>query len=91
MANIKAFYEVQESKKEYILKALDEEFGLKGTTVEDYISMRGSEEGGIETVRLSIEGDVIKIMVVFEDDSLLDRFTTLLGEPKKIKGRRRHQ
>jgi hypothetical protein len=90
LANIKAFYEIQETKKENILNALDEEFGLKGTTVEDYISMRGSEDSGIETVRLSIEGDVIKIMIVLEDDTLLERFTSLLGEPKKVKGRRRH-
>ena len=55
MANIKAFYTIEQNKQEEILKALDENFGLKGTSIEDYISMRGEEESGIETVRLSIE------------------------------------
>ncbi len=89
MANIKAFYNVEENKREDILKALDDNFGLKGTYIENYISMRGKEESGIETVRLSIEGEIIKIMVVLENDTLLDKFNAILGEPRKIKGRRR--
>jgi hypothetical protein len=89
MANIKAFYNIDSSKREDILKALDENFGLKGTYIENYISIRGKEESGIETVRLSIEGEIIKIMVVLEDDTLLDKFNAILGEPRKIKGRRR--
>ena len=89
MANIKAFYNVAENMREDILKALDENFGLKGTYIENYISMRGKEGSGIETVRLSIEGELIKIMVVLEDDTLLDKFNAILGEPRKIKGRRR--
>ena len=89
MVNIKAFYNVELSKKEDILKALDENFGLKGSYDEDYISMRGTEESGIETVRLSFEGEIIKAMVVLEDDSLLDKFNAILGEPRKVKGRRR--
>ncbi|TFG32954.1 hypothetical protein EU528_02005 [Candidatus Thorarchaeota archaeon] len=88
MANIKAFYNVDENLREDILKALDENFGLKGTYIENYISMRGKEESGIETVRLSIEGETIKIMVVLENDTLLDKFNAILGEPTKIKGRR---
>jgi len=88
MANIKAFYNVEENRREDILKALDDNFGLKGTYIENYISMRGKEESGIETVRLSIEGEIIKIMVVLEDDALLDKFNAILGEPRKIKGRR---
>jgi translation initiation factor 2 alpha subunit (eIF-2alpha) len=90
MANIKAFYTIEENMKKDILNALDENFGLKGTYIENYISMRGKEESGIETVRLSIEGEVIKIMVVLEDDTLLEKFNAILGEPTKIKGRRRH-
>jgi hypothetical protein len=89
MANIKAFYNVEENKREDILKALDDNFGLKGTYIENYISMRGKEESGIETVRLSIEGEIIKIMVVLENDTLLDKFNAILGEPRKIKGLRR--
>ena len=89
MANIKAFYTVEENRREDILKALDDNFGLKGTYIENYISMRGKEESGIETVRLSIEGEIIKIMVVLEDDTLLDRFNSILGEPTNVKGRRR--
>ncbi|TFH00885.1 MAG: hypothetical protein E4H14_19200 [Candidatus Thorarchaeota archaeon] len=86
MANIKAFYNIEENKKEDILKALDDSFGLKGTYIENYISMRGKEESGIETVRLSIEGDMIKIMVVLEDNSLLEKFNAILGQPWKVKG-----
>ncbi len=89
MANIKAFYNIEPSKREDILKAFEENFGLKGTQVEDYISMRGLEESGIETVRLSLEDEVIKIMIVLEDDTLLEKFNAILGEPRKIKGRRR--
>jgi len=89
MAKIKAFYSIEQGQKEDILKALDENFGLKGTYIEDYISMRGKEESGIETVRLSLEDEVIKIMVVLEDDSLLEKFNVILGEPSRIKGRRR--
>ncbi len=89
MSKIKAFYSIKQNQKEDILKALDENFGLKGTYIEDYISMRGKEESGIETVRLSLEYEVIKIMVVLEDDSLLERFNTILGKPSRIKGRRR--
>jgi len=89
MANIKAFYTIEQDQREDILKALDENFGLKGTYIEDYISMRGKEESGIETVRLSLEDEVIKVMVVLEDDSLLEKFTSVLGEPTRIKGRRR--
>jgi hypothetical protein len=88
MANIKAFYTVEQDQREDILKALDENFGLKGTYIEDYISMRGKEESGIENVRLSLENDIIKVMVVLEDDSLLEKFNTILGEPSRIKGRR---
>jgi len=89
MAKIKAFYNINQDKKEEILKALGENFGLKGTSIEDYISMRGEEESGIETVRLSLEDEIIKIMVVLEDDSLLEKFNAILGEPSRIKGRRK--
>lgn len=89
MAKIKAFYNIKQNEKEDTLKALDENFGLKGTYIEDYISMRGKEESGIETVRLSFEDDVIKVMVVLENDSLLEKFNAILGEPRKIKGQRR--
>lgn len=89
MSKIKAFYNIERGQKEDILKALDENFGLKGTYIEDYISMRGKEESGIETVRLSLEYEVIKIMVVLEDDSLLEKFNAILGEPSRIKGLRR--
>ena len=86
---IKAFYSVRQDQQEEILIALDENFGLKGTSIEDYISMRGIEESGIENVRLSIEDEEIKVMIVLNDDTLLERFNSILGEPYKIKGRGR--
>jgi len=88
MANIKAFYIIEPNQREKVLRALDENFGLVGTFIEDYISMRGKEESGIETVRLSLENNVIKVMVVLENDSLLEEFNMILGEPSRIKGRR---
>lgn len=87
--NIKAFYTIEQDQREDILKALEENFGLKGTYIEDYISMRGKEESGIETVRVSLEDEVIKVMVVLEDNSLLGKFNSILGEPSRIKRRRR--
>ena len=89
MAKVKAFYNVPSEQREDILNALDEKFGLRGTLDEDYISMRGEEETGIEAVRLSLEEGVIKVMVALEDDSLLDEFNSIFGEPRKVKGRRR--
>ena len=79
MANIKAFYNIEKDRREDILKALDENFGLKGTYIEDYITMRGKEESGIETIRLSLEDEVIKVMVVLEDDSLLEKFNAIFS------------
>ena len=89
MAKIKAFYNIKKYQKEDVLRALDEKFGLKGTTIEDYISIRGKEKSGIESIRLSLEDEIIKVMVVLEDDSLLEKFKAILGEPSRIKGRRR--
>ena len=89
MAKIKVFYKIKQDQREEVLKALDEKFGLEGTTIEDYISMRGKEESGIESIRLSLEDEIIKVMVVLEDDSLLEKFNSILGEPTRIKGRRR--
>lgn len=89
MANIKVFYTIEPNQREDILKAMDESFGLKGTHIEDYISMRGKEESGIETVRFSLEDEVIRVMVVLEDDSLLKKFNSILGEPKRTKRLRR--
>ena len=88
MGNIKAYYETSSDRHNEIIEALDRTFSLKPTYVEDYISMRGDEDSGIETVRLSLEEDVIKIMVVLENDILLDKFNEILGAPTKIKGRR---
>jgi hypothetical protein len=89
MTKVKAFYDIAEELRENILNALDENFGLRGSADEDYISLRGREESGIEAVRLSLEDGVIKVIVSLEDDSLLEKFNAVLGEPKRIKGRRR--
>ena len=91
MRDIKAYYEVSPNQQDMILAKLDESFSLKPTYIEDYISMRGKEESGIETVRFSVEKDVIKVMVVLLDESLLDQFNSILGTPTKVKGRRGKQ
>ncbi len=88
MAKVRAFYTIPYSQREDILDALEKNFGLKRTINEDYISMRGRQETGIEAVRLSLEEGVIKVLVALEDDSLLEKFNLILGEPRKIKSRR---
>jgi len=88
MSNIKIFYEVDPKRRDEILRLLDNEFSLKPTYVEDYITMRGREDSEIETVRMSLESNVVKIMVILQSDNLLDRFNEILGTPIKIKGRR---
>ena len=88
MSNIKVFYEINPQKRDEILKLLEDEFSLKPTYVEDYITMRGIEESEIETVRMSLESDAIKVMVVLQNDTLLDKFNEILGTPIRIKGRR---
>ena len=91
MRSIKAFYEIDPTQRDEILKKLDEVFGLAPSYIEDYISMRGKEESGIETVRLSLEKDVIKAMVVIFDESLIEQFNSILGTPTKVKGWRRRK
>jgi DNA-binding transcriptional MerR regulator len=88
MGNIRIFYEADPQRREEILELLDNEFSLKPTYVEAYITMRGTEDSDIETVRMSLESDVIKIMVVLHSDNLLEKFNEILGTPTRIKGRR---
>jgi translation initiation factor 2 alpha subunit (eIF-2alpha) len=85
--NTRIFYEITSERLEEILDALDQELGLKPTYVENYITMRGQEESGIETVRLSLEGAIIKVLVVLESPVLLEKFNSIFGEPTKVKGK----
>lgn len=85
--NTRIFYEIESGRREEILDALNQEFGLRPTYVEDYITMRGQEESGIETVRMSLESKIIKILVVLENPSLLEKFNSIIGEPIKVKGK----
>ncbi len=87
MRNMKAFYETDLEKRDEILEAFERTFSLKPTFIEDYISMRGGESSGIETVRMSLEKDIIKVLVVLYDQSLLEKFNSILGNPTKVKGR----
>jgi len=84
---MKAFYETDLEKRDEILEAFERTFSLKPTFIEDYISMRGGEGCGIETVRMSLEKDVIKVLVVLYDQSLLEKFNNILGNPTRVKGR----
>ncbi len=88
MARTKAFYEFKPDQREDVLKKLENAFGLGYSYNEDYIHMR-DEENGIESVGMSLEKEVIKVMVVITDDSLLEKFNSVLGEPTKVKSRRR--
>jgi len=86
LADIKIFYDITTDRKSEILDKLKADFGLNGTQDEDYISIRGGEGSGIETVRLRIEKERISVMVVLTEKSLVERFNSILGQPKKIKG-----
>jgi hypothetical protein len=85
--NTRVFYEIEARKRIEVLNSLEQEFGLRPTYVEDYITMRGQEESGIETVRMSLEGDDIKILVVLENPNLIEGFNRIFGEPIKVKGK----
>ncbi|MDH4214418.1 MAG: hypothetical protein OEV85_10885 [Candidatus Thorarchaeota archaeon] len=87
MRNMKAFYEIHLDKRDEILEAIEKAFSLKPTFIDDYISMRGGEGSGIETVRMSLEKDVIKVLVVLYNQSLLEKFNSILGNPTKVRGR----
>ena len=89
MGNTKAAYEVKLEQRDEIIKKIEETFGLRHYYNEDYIHMRGDEGSGIESVGMSLERDVIKVRVVIEDDSLLEKFNSILGEPTRVKSRRR--
>ena len=89
MGNTKASYQIRSEQREEIIRKIEEMFGLKHYYNEDYIHMRGDEGSGIESVGMSLEKDVIKVRVVIEDDSLLDKFNSILGEPTRVKSRRR--
>jgi len=86
LADIKIFYDISIDRKSEILDSLTTSFGISGTQDEDYISIRGEEGSGIETVRLHLEQDKISVMVVLTDESLVEKFNSILGQPKKIKG-----
>jgi hypothetical protein len=88
MAGIKVFYTIESSHLQSVLDGIDAAFGLKPSYDENYVSMRGSEDSGIETVRMSLEGNIVKIMVVLCDDSFIEGFSRIIGTPTKIKGRR---
>jgi hypothetical protein len=85
--NTRVSYEITSDRRKEVLDSLNQKFGLLPTYVEDYITMRGKEESGIETVRMSLEGAIIKILVVLENPALLERFNRIIGEPTKIKGK----
>ena len=86
MQRTKAFYEFKPDQREEILKKLNTAFGLGYSYNEDFIHMR-DEEKGIESIGISLEKEAIKVMVVLTDDSLLEKFNSVLGEPTRIKSR----
>ena len=88
MGSTKVYYEARPDQREEIIEKIERTFGLRHYYNEDFIHMRGKEESGIESVGMSLEKDVIKIRIVLEDDSLLEKFISILGEPKKVKSRR---
>ena len=88
MSRTKAYYEFKPDQREEILKKLEDAFGLGYSYNEDYIHLR-DEESGIESIGMSLEKEVIKVRIVITEDSLLEKFRLVLGEPKKVKSRRR--
>ncbi len=88
LADIKIYYDVPIDMKSKILDSLKADFNLDAMEDEDYISIRGEEGTGIEAIRLRLEREEISVLVVLTDDSLIEKFNSILGQPKKIKGQK---
>ncbi|MFW9966540.1 MAG: hypothetical protein ACFFEA_05245 [Candidatus Thorarchaeota archaeon] len=67
------------------MEAVQAKFGRAPNYIESSILMYGEEESGLEVVKLSLEGEEIKVLVTVTDAELLQFFNSLLGNPIKIK------
>ncbi|MHA2042510.1 MAG: hypothetical protein ACW975_11680 [Candidatus Thorarchaeota archaeon] len=82
---VKAHYVIDSGKREEVVEAVQAKFGRAPNYGETSILMYGEEESGLEVVKLSLEGEEIKVLVTITNSELLQFFNELLGEPVRIK------
>jgi hypothetical protein len=68
-----------------VVEAVQAKFGRSPKYGEASILLYGKEESGLEVVKLSLEGEEIKVLVTITSKDLLQFFNDLLGEPVRIK------
>jgi hypothetical protein len=82
---VKAHYVIASGKRDEVVEAIQTEFGRAPNYGETSILMYGEEESGLEVVKLSLEGEEIKVLVTITNRELLPFFNDLFGEPVRIK------
>ncbi len=82
---VKAHYVIASRKRDEIVNAIQAKFGRAPNYIESSILMYGEEDSGLEVVKLSLEGEEIKVLVTITNEELLQFFNNLLGNPIKIK------
>ncbi|MFX1331610.1 MAG: hypothetical protein ACFE9W_08640 [Promethearchaeota archaeon] len=83
---VKAQYVIASGKRDEVIEAVQTRFGRAPNYMESSILMYGEEDSGLEVVKLSLEGEEIKVLVTITDQDLLQFFNDLLGEPIRLKG-----
>ena len=83
---VKAHYVIASGKRDDVVEAIQAKFGRAPKYGETSILMYGEEESGLEVVKLSLEGEEIKVLVTITDRNHLQFFNEILGEPVKVKG-----
>lgn len=82
---VKAHYVISSGKRDEVVEAVREKFGRAPNYGETSILIYGEEDSGLEVVKLSLEGEEIKVLVTITDPNLLQFFNELLGDPVKVK------
>ncbi|MFX1370208.1 MAG: hypothetical protein ACFFAY_16580 [Promethearchaeota archaeon] len=85
MRSVKAHYVSGIERKDAVIEAVQEKFGKTAETIESWMVISGEEGDDLEYFKLSMEEDKIKVLVKLSDHVLLEFFSSLLGEPVKIK------
>ncbi|MFX1272963.1 MAG: hypothetical protein ACFFAX_14845 [Promethearchaeota archaeon] len=82
---VKAHYVIEAGRRDEIVESVQAKFGRAPNYGEMSILMYGEEDSGLEVVKMSLEGEKIKVLVTITNNELLPFFNDLLGEPVKIK------
>jgi hypothetical protein len=82
---VKAHYVIASEKRDEVVEAVQAKFGRAPNYGETSILLYGEEDSGLEVVKLSLEGEEIKVLVTITNRELLTFFNDLFGEPVRIK------